>query len=224
MTTIDTDQPVPPEFEQPVAPEVDGAAPAGFVRRSTSTALGAALGALERLTPEGVGRWRDVAVGAAFEAEETAAGLLADLRRTGAWRRRRIAELAERGAAERARGRERAAGAVEGAATAVASSPLLDRIVVVTSPVVDRIVDAQLERILRPVVLAVLDDVLVLLEKEPDRVQALIRGQRDNMVDELVARIRTGAANGDIAVDRLTSRMFHRGRRQVGRAPATDEL
>jgi hypothetical protein len=217
MTTI--------ESEQPMAAAVDGtAAPAGIVRRSTSTALGAALVAWERLTPGGVARWRDVAVGAAFEAEETAAGLLDDLRRAGVWRRRWIAELAERGAAERIRGRERAAGAVEGAATAVAASPLVDRMVVVASPLVDRIVDAQLERILRPVVLTVLDEVLVLLEKEPDRIQALIRGQRENMVDELVARIRTGAANGDIAVDRLTSRMFHRGRRPVGRPPATDEL
>jgi hypothetical protein len=209
MTTI--------ESEQPTAPAAAGvAAPAGIVRRSTSTALGAALGAWERLTPGGVGRWRDVAVGAAFEAEDTAAGLLGDLRRTGAWRRRWIAEqLAERGAAERARGRERAAGAVEGAATAVA---------VAISPLVDRIVDAQLERILRPVVLTVLDEVLSLLEKEPDRIQALIRGQRNSMVDELVTRIRTGAATGDIAVDRLTSRMFNRGRRPVGRPPATEEL
>jgi hypothetical protein len=74
------------------------------------------------------------------------------------------------------------------------------------------------------VVLAVLDEVSVLLEKEPDRAQALIRGQRDHMADELVARIRTGAANGDTAVDRLTPPMFHRGRRTVVRPTATDEL
>jgi hypothetical protein len=207
MTTIESEPPMAPGSEHPVAPEADGTAPAGIVRRSTSTALGAALVAWG-----GVGRWRDVAVGAAFEAEETAAGLLGDLRRA-AWRRRWIAELAERGAAERVRGRERVVGAVDGAATAVATSPLIDRIV-----------DAQLERILRPVVLAVLDQVLILLEREPDRIQALVLGQRDHMVDELVTRIRTGAANGDIAVDRLTSRMFHRGRRTVVRPPATDEL
>jgi hypothetical protein len=207
MATIESEQPLPPEFEQPLAPEVDGSAPAGVVRRSTSTALGAALVAWG-----GVGRWRDVAVGAAFEAEETAAGLLADLRRAG-WRQQWITELAERGAAERARGRDRVVGAVDGAANAVATAPLIDRIV-----------DAQLERILRPVVLAVLDQVLILLERDPDRIQALVRGQRDHMVDELVTRIRTGAANGDVAVDRLTSRMFHRGRRTVVRPPATDEL
>jgi hypothetical protein len=205
MTTIDP--------EQPVASPADGAAPAGILRRSTSTALGAALVAWDRLTPGGgLGWWRDVALGAAFEAEETAAGLLADLRRAGAWRRW-IADLAERGAVERVRAQQRAAGVVEGAATAVATSPL-----------VDRVVDAQLERILRPVVLTVLDEVLVLLEKEPDRIQVLVRGQRDHMVDELVARIRTGAATGDIAVDRLTSRMLHRGRRAVNPPPATDEL
>ena len=204
MTTIDS--------EQPTAPTADGAAPAGIVRRSTSTALGAVLVACDRLTP-GAGRWRDLAVGATFEAEETAVGLLANLRRAEAWRRRWIADLAERGAAERARGRERATGAVEGVAIAVATSPL-----------VDQMIDAQLERVLRPVVLAVLDEVLALLEQEPDRMQTLIRGQRDHMVDELVGRIRTGAANGDIAVDRLTSRMFHRGRRTVVRPAATDEL
>lgn len=78
-----------------------------MVRRSTSTALAAALVAWDRLMPGGgVGRWRDVAVGAAFGAEETAAGLLADLRRAGTWRRRWIAELAERGVAERVRGRQ----------------------------------------------------------------------------------------------------------------------
>jgi hypothetical protein len=70
----------------------------------------------------------------------------------------------------------------------------------------------------------VLDDVLVLLEKEPDRIQALIRGQRDSMVDELITRIRTGAATGDMAVDRLTTRVFHRGRRPMVRPAVTDEL
>jgi len=204
MTTIDS--------TPSAAPAADAAAPAGIVRRSTSTALAAVLVACDRLTP-GVGRWRDVAVGAAFQAEEAAVGLLADLRRAEGWRRQWMADLAERGAAERTRGRERATGAVEGVATAVATSPL-----------VDRMVDAQLERVLRPLLVAVLDEVLVLLEKEPDRIQALIRGQRDHMVDELVARIRTGAANGDGAVDRLTSRMFRRERRTVVRPPATDEL
>jgi hypothetical protein len=204
MTTNDS--------EQLTAPAADRGAAAGVVRRSTSAALGAVLTACDRLTP-GVSRWRDVAVGATIEAEETAVGLLTNMRRAEAWRRRWIADLAERGAAERTRGREQATGAVEGVATAVAT-PVL----------VDLMVDAQLERVLRPVVLAVLDEVSVLLEKEPDRAQALIRGQRDHMADELVARIRTGAANGDTAVDRLTPPMFHRGRRTVVRPTATDEL
>jgi hypothetical protein len=204
MTTI--------ESEQPTAPAADRDAAAGVVRRSTSAALGAVLIACDRLTP-GVGRLRDLAVGATFEVEETAVGLLTNLRRAEAWRRRWIADLAERGAAERARGHGPATGAVEGAATAVATSPL-----------VDLMVGAQLERVLRPVILAVLDEVLVLLETEPDRIQALIRGQRDLVADEVVARIRTGAADGEITVDRLTSRMFSRGARMVVRPPATDEL
>jgi hypothetical protein len=154
----------------------------------------------DRLDPRPrAGRWRDVAVGAAFEAEELTAGLVAGLRRAAARREDRLAELADRGARERARGRQRADAALRSAVTTVATSPL-----------VDLVVDAQLERILRPVIRAVLDDVLLLLEKEPDRIQALIRGQRDSMVDELVTRIRTGAAAGDTAVDRLTLRMFHR--------------
>jgi hypothetical protein len=217
MTTIDSGPPTARPADGTV-PAGNGAAPAGIVRRSTSTALAAALVAWDRLTPGGgVGRWRDAAVGAAFEAEETAVALLADLRRNELWRRRWIAELAERGAAERARGRQRATGVVGGVVDELATA-------VATSPLVDRIVDAQIERILRPVVLTVLDEVLALLEKDPDRIQALILGQRDHMVDELVTRIRTGAANGDMAVDRLTTRMFHRGRRTVPRPPATDEL
>jgi hypothetical protein len=207
MTSFDAEQPVPS------APGVDDAHPAGTVRRSTAAALGATLGAWNRLTPgRAARRWRDMAVGAAFEAEEKAAGLLTDLRRVAATRERWAAELAERGALERARGRRQAVVAVEGAARVLATSPL-----------VDIVVDAQIERVLRPVVLAVLGDVLALLEQEPERIQALIRGQRESMVDELVARIRTGAASGDIAVDRLTTRVFHRGRRGVPR-PATDEL
>lgn len=161
----------------------------------------------------GVTRWLDVALGAALGAEDVAAGLIADLRRTASANgrridelrraasanRRRIDELAERGAVQRARSRRRAIAAARSAVTAVA-----------TSAPVDIVVDAQLERVLRPVVRAVLDDVLLLLEKEPERIQALIRGQRESMVDEVVGRIRTGAAAGDTAVERLTTRMFHR--------------
>jgi hypothetical protein len=150
----------------------------------------------------GVSRWLDVAVGAALVAEDVAAGAIADLRRaaerSGPW----IGELAERGAAERARGRRRAVATARSAATAVA-----------TSAPVSLMVDAQLERLLRPVVRTVLDDVLALLEREPERVRALIRGQRESMVDEVVDRIRTGAAAGDTAVERLTTRVFHRGPR-----------
>ncbi|GGQ48830.1 hypothetical protein [Couchioplanes azureus] len=144
--------------------------------------------------------WGDAAVGAAFEAEAAAARLVRDLRRVAEERRRHLREWAERGAAERERYRRRTAQAAEAAVAAVATSPL-----------VDRIVDNQLRRVLRPVVHAVLDDVLLLLEKEPDRIRTLIRGQRESMVDELVGRLRAGAEAGDTAVDRLTSRMLHHG-------------
>jgi hypothetical protein len=193
-----------------VVPEAarDGDRP-GIAHRSASAALGAAGLAWDLIRPSGgPGQWPDLAVGAAYEARQTAAELLADLQRAGARRRARMTALAERGARERARGRRRAGAAVDSAVMAVA-----------TSPIVDRVVDAQLDRVLRPVVLAVLDEVLVLLEKEPERIQVLIRGQRDSMVDELVGRIRTGAVTGDSAVDRLTARMFHRGRSP---SPAVD--
>ncbi|GAB1693603.1 hypothetical protein [Krasilnikovia sp. M28-CT-15] len=217
MTTSDPEQPmeitavVPPILPEPT-PAPDGLTDA----RYAANGVPVAAAALDGLTPEAdvaaqgtgpgllaeVRRWRDAAVGAAFEAEEAAAGMLDGLRRAASRRGEIVTELAERGARERLRGRQRASTAVHSAVTAFA-----------TSSVVDRVVDAQLERVLRPVVLAVLDDVLRLLEREPDRIQALIRGQRESMVDELVTRIRTGAEAGDTAVDRLTYRVFHRGPR-----------
>ena len=173
-----------------VVPPVAGdRARPGIAYRSTSAALGAAGLVWDVLRPSGgPGRWPDLALGTAFEAQQVAAGLIADLRRAGERQRARMAVLAERGARERERARKRAVAAVDSAAVAVA-----------TAPIVDRMVDAQLDRVLRPVVLAVLDDVLLLLEKEPERIQALTGGQRDSLVDDLVDRIRTGAATGDTA-------------------------
>ncbi|MEV8508904.1 hypothetical protein AB0368_29295 [Actinoplanes sp. NPDC051475] len=153
-------------------------------------------------SPLGLARWGDAALGTAVAAEEATAGLIRELRRAAEWRRQRLTELAERGAVERARYRRRTTEAAEAAVTAVAASPLIDRVV-----------DRQLQRLLRPVVRAVLDDVLLLLEKEPERIQTLIRGQRESMVDELVGRLRAGADAGDTAVDRLTFRVFHRAPR-----------
>jgi hypothetical protein len=69
-----------------------------------------------------------------------------------------------------------------------------DRAMGAASQIVDRIVDSQLERVLR------------LLEQKPDRIRAIVRGQRENIVDEVFSRVRTGAAAGDEAVDRLTLR------------------
>jgi hypothetical protein len=180
---------------------------------------------VETPNPPDAGRlsWRDFAVGTAVEAEEAVVALLAAVRRrtvapaqqsgdraadlvTAA--RRRIAETAERGAAEQVRARQRAVRLRDRIAAAAAASPVLDRVV-----------DVQVDRVLRPLVVAVLDDVLGLLEREPERIQALIRGQREGMVDELVGRIRTGAAAGDTAVDRWTARVLRRNRQP---APAVD--
>jgi hypothetical protein len=139
--------------------------------------------------------WGDTVVGAAFAAEGATADVVAGLRE-------RLHRLADRGATERMRWRERA----EQTAHAAVST-------VTTLSIIDRVVDRQLQRLLRPVVLAVLDDVLDLLEQEPERIQALIRGQREGMVDELVGRLRAGAQAGDTAVDRMSVRVFHRGAR-----------
>ena len=152
-------------------------------------------------------RMRDVVVGAVFQAEDAAELLVAGVRfsaaqsfgGTAATMQRRVSEMAERGAAERRKAQSAAAAALDAAVSAIATSAL-----------VNKMVDAQLNRVLRPLVADILDDVLAILEKEPDRVQSLVRGQRDTMVDELVGRIRTGAAAGDVAVDRVTSRVLRR--------------
>ncbi|MEV4701747.1 hypothetical protein [Actinoplanes sp. NPDC049316] len=149
--------------------------------------------------PRGLVLWQDTVVGAAFAAEEATAGLIGRLRRAAGRRPQIVDRFAGRGAAERERWRRRAAETTEAAVTMLARSPLLDRIV-----------DDQLQRVMRPVVHAVLDDVLLLLEREPERIRTLVRGQRETMVDELVGRLRAGAVAGDAAVDRMTSRVLHR--------------
>lgn len=139
-------------------------------------------------------RWGDVAIGAAVRSGESAADTVARLRsRWASWERwwtRWESEadslryqLAVRGAAERRRGRH-----------------LLDEVVaaVAAAPVVERIVDAQVERVLR------------LLENEPERIRVLVRGQRDTIVDEVVGRVRAGAAAGDEAVERFALKISRR--------------
>ncbi|MFC3743546.1 hypothetical protein [Paractinoplanes deccanensis] len=180
---------------------------------------------------DGLGKWRDAALGAVFQAQDTTVRIFVEVREagTGAAGRVRAAGsdaagrlgagfdgLAGRGAVEREQATfglraraQRARAALDAAVIAVATSELADRVV-----------DAQLERVLRPVVRTVLDDVLALLAEEPERIQPLVRGQRDTMVDELVGRIRNGAAAGDSAVDRVTTRVLRRGGDPVPAPPA----
>jgi hypothetical protein len=161
--------------------------------------------------PQGQRTWQDVAVGAVFSVEDAASAVLAGARRAAVDSRarstrsvsvvvelvrQRLAELAERGAAERGRLRQ---------------VPLSDRVdtlvrALATTPVVNSAVDAQLDRVLRPLVVVILDDVLARLEAEPERIQSLIKGQRAGLVDELVDKLRAGAAVGDAAVDRVLRR------------------
>ncbi|MEV0902281.1 hypothetical protein [Actinoplanes sp. NPDC049802] len=124
----------------------------------------------------------DVAIGAAIRAGEIAheRAVEALARIREAKLPGRFDELAELGAAERVR-------VVDNAVTTLA-----------TSRIVDRVVEIQLTRVLE------------LLEREPDRIRALVRGQRDTMVGDVVGRVRAGAAAGDAAVDRLTLRVTGR--------------
>ena len=184
-------------------------------RRATQVAVGAASFAWNRLAPARRGRrLRNVAVGLVFDVEDVMAALAVEARlravdtryrlglRTADARerlRQRLDVLAQRGALEEEQGRRRAAEIIGAIAEAVA-----------TSPTVDRAIDAQLDRTVRPLLVKVLDDVLGMLEAEPERVQGVIRGQRDSMVDELVDNLRGGAAAGDAVVDRLTARILGR--------------
>jgi len=156
-------------------------------------------------------RWRDVAVGAWCDLEDVVTGLAVVARERTVDRvaavRARVDALEERGAIQRARTQARMAGAVGSIVDAVA-----------TSPVLDRVVDAQLDRTVRPLIVRVLDEVFAQLQEDPDRVRSVIREQRDSMADDIVARLREDTAAGDAAVDRLTSRML--GRRVTsGTAP-----
>ena len=159
-------------------------------RRGTSLTVGTVALTWDRIGLPGR-RWRDIVVGALFSAEEA-------LARTAA-RQGRLAELAERGAVETELGRR--------AATA-AGAALARRLA--TSPLVNQMVDAQLDRVVRPLVASVLDDVLALLEAEPERVRALIRSQRETMTDEVVARVRGRTAAGDNALHGTVARMLGR--------------
>ncbi|MFC7528686.1 hypothetical protein [Actinoplanes sp. GCM10030250] len=138
----------------------------------------------------------DVAIGAVVRAGESTAEAVNRLRADERWTtgpaaerlRVRLRELAERGAAERTKGQNRAARALDAAMNSIATSRL-----------VNRIVEIQVDR------------VLAMLEGEPERIRVLVRGQRDTMVGEAVGRVRAGAAAGDAAVDRFTLRMARRG-------------
>jgi hypothetical protein len=94
-------------------------------------------------------------------------------------------------------------------AEVVGGSRVLDA--VAHSRLLERIVDVQLTRVVPPLAASVLDQVLATLEAEPERVRALVRGQRESMVDELVDHVRSGAAAGDARVDRIVNRVLRRG-------------
>jgi len=212
--------------EVPLAPDVPaaGQTPAAstarvwaVARQGTSVTVGVVVLAWDRITgpatrPSLGQRWRNIAVGALFGAQDAVADTLSGLgrqagdyrrlsvRRTGAAVLRvtdRLANLAEQGAAETERSRR--------AATSMAYA-VTDR--VADNPLVNRAVDAQLDRLVRPLVATVLDDVLAVLDAEPERVRVLIRGQQQSITDEVVGRIRSGAAAGDTVVQGTIARLL----------------
>ncbi|MEU4563871.1 hypothetical protein AB0F72_36300 [Actinoplanes sp. NPDC023936] len=153
----------------------------------------------------GLLRFGDVALGAAIRARESTAEVVERFRAATPRQtlqsnlqvnlqphadeiREKLERLRRRGAAERQRGQGAVTGAIDAAMTAIATSSLVNRIVEVQA-----------------------DRMLGMLEKEPDRIQGLVRSQRDTVVGEMVGRVRSGAAAGDAAVDRLTLRMTRRG-------------
>ena len=191
--------------------------------RATSVTVGGLSWVWNRLTPPRWQRRRDVAVGALAEAQDAVAGLLAriqrratDIRTDAALRataategvRDRIDDLADIGAYEARLAEQRAAAVLDRLVTAIVASPALDRVV-----------DAQLDRTVRPLLVTVLDDVLAALESDPNRLRPIIRSQRESMVDDLVERIRTGAAAGDARFDRMTSRVLRRPEPASGQRP-----
>jgi hypothetical protein len=161
----------------------------------------------------------NIAVGVLFDAEDAAFAAASTVGRVAGRRRPRLTvfrggggrvvsgftsrmnHLAERGAAETDRGRKAAATAATDLAQKAA-----------TNPVVNGAVDAQLDRLIRPLVGVVLDDVMAVLAAEPERVRSLIRDQSESITEEVVGRIRSGAVAGDAAVQGLVSRLLSRPR------------
>jgi hypothetical protein len=78
------------------------------------------------------------------------------------------------------------------------------------SQFVGRLVDVQLARVVTPLVASVLDEVLTRLEADPERIRALVRGQRETMVGEVVEHVRSGTSAGDARVERLVTRVLGR--------------
>jgi hypothetical protein len=190
-------------------------------RQGTSVTVGVVVLAWDRVTgpatrPTRGQWWRNVTVGALFEAEDAASGLLSGIgRKAGDYRRLsargagaavlrvtdRLSRLAAQGAAETERSRRAATAAAE-AVTRMAA----------TSTPVNRAVDAQLDRVVRPLVATVLDDVLATLAAEPERVRSLVRDQRETITDDVVDRIRASATAGDAAVQGTVARLLARAR------------
>jgi hypothetical protein len=208
-----TNGPAIPQQEPPTAAGPTPAQPAAGPAAAGQAASGQAASGQAASGPIRVWFLPDVAVGATAGAVGAIGALLgaagraaartapsrADAGRLGARVGRRITGLADRGAVQRQRGQRFAVTVVDAASTTV-----------VTSAMVNRAVDLQLNRVLRPVVAAVLDDVLARLEAEPERVRSLVRGQRESMVDEIVGRVRAGALAGDTTVERWTTRILRR--------------
>lgn len=201
-----TNGPATPQQEPtPAEPSAATPAAAGPIRVwfLPDIAVGATAGAVGAI---------GALLGAAGRAAARRTPSREDAGRLGEQVGRRLTDLADRGAVQRQRGQRFAVTVVDAASTTV-----------VTSAMVNRAVDLQLNRVLRPVVAAVLDDVLERLEADPERVRSLVRGQRDSMIDEIVGHVRAGALAGDTTVERWTTRILRRSPASAATpAPAPD--
>jgi hypothetical protein len=84
---------------------------------------------------------------------------------------------------------------------------------VARSRAVSRTIDEVVDQVVWPVVDRVLPGLLERLAQEPEPVRAIVQGQSQRLVDDLLLTTRRRAASGDEAADRLLERLFRRPRR-----------
>jgi hypothetical protein len=197
----------------------------------THVAVGAALAASQDLAAllngdgqeapaiNGDRRSADVAVGAVFALRDGVVAATGLARRTGRMLLAPAAAVAAtpvfapgRRAAQRLLDDLERRGRQEAAASLAQSAQLIDALVrrVDGSPLVTGMVEDIVSRVLGPVLDEAIPQVLTRLAAEPEAVRVIIHSQSLGMAEQFVQRTRSGAAHGDVVVDRVTRRVFRR--------------